>query len=409
MIRAIKFILLLNFLFCFSANAHYYSESFSTWEINNNEVSGNFSVLEIESTRILNIGKYRDLAVQDKLSETMVFKKYLEDHVIVLSKNKICPLKKPSEFTSQKEGFVNILMTFQCSSNTDIKIINNAFFNLIQSHVHIARVYDGKEILTEKALFFNDQTIEINPEQKELEFNFFKNFYNFLKSGMNHILNGFDHLIFIVGLLILINGIRNLLVVITGFTIGHSITLSLAALEIMSPNGILVESIIGFTIMFIGAEYLIQKTNKYFITNIFLTILITSLLILNIFTNNSFSTILLLGLLIFSLGYFFLHRSINKKNNLLIMITVLFGMIHGLGFGSYLVSTGINNSNIITALLGFNLGVEIGQIIFVLVILSIVWMLMQLRLNKIIELIKNFSFMLVTTMGFFWFIQRLII
>ena len=90
------------------------------------------------------------------------------------------------------------------------------------------------------------------------------------------------------------------------------------------------------------------------------------------------------------------------------MITVLFGMIHGLGFGSYLVSTGINNSNIITALLGFNLGVEIGQIIFVLVILSIVWMLMQLRLNKIIELIKNFSFMLVTTMGFFWFIQRLI-
>ena len=115
MIRAIKFILLLNFLFCFSANAHYYSESFSTWEINNNEVSGNFSVLEIESTRILNIGKYRDLAVQDKLSETMVFKKYLEDHVIVLSKNKICPLKKHSQFTSQKEGFENIFMTLQCS------------------------------------------------------------------------------------------------------------------------------------------------------------------------------------------------------------------------------------------------------------------------------------------------------
>ena len=60
----------------------------------------------------------------------------------------------------------------------------------------------------------------------------------------------------------------------------------------MSPDGILVESIIGFTIMFIGAEYLIQKTNKYFVTNIFLTILIASLLILNIFTNNSFSTII---------------------------------------------------------------------------------------------------------------------
>ena len=90
------------------------------------------------------------------------------------------------------------------------------------------------------------------------------------------------------------------------------------------------------------------------------------------------------------------------------MITVLFGLIHGLGFGSYLISTGINNNNMITALLGFNLGVEIGQIIFVLAILSIVWVLMKLRLNKIIEIIKNISFIFVTTMGFFWFIQRLV-
>ena len=408
MTRTIKFILLFSFLFCFSASAHYYSESFSTWKINNNEISGNFSVLEVESTRILNIEKYRDLAVKENLSEAMVFKKYLEDHVFVLSKNKICPLKKPFEFNLQKEAFVSILMNFQCSSNEDIKIINNAFFNLIQSHVHIGRVYDGKEILIEKALFFNDQTLEINPEQKELEFNFFKNFYNFLKSGINHILNGFDHLIFIVGLLILISGIRNLLIVITGFTIGHSITLSLAVLGIMSPNGILVESIIGFTIMFIGAEYLIKKTNRYFVTNSFLIILVTVLLTLNIFTKNNFSSTLLIGLLIFSLGYFSLHRSINKKNGLLVMITVLFGMIHGLGFGSYLISTGINSNNIITALLGFNLGVEIGQIIFVLAILSVIWILMQFKLNKIIDLIKNGSFVLVTSMGFFWFIQRLV-
>tara|TARA_Y100001960_G_scaffold183558_1_gene192352 strand:- start:176 stop:451 length:276 start_codon:yes stop_codon:yes gene_type:complete len=90
------------------------------------------------------------------------------------------------------------------------------------------------------------------------------------------------------------------------------------------------------------------------------------------------------------------------------MITVLFGLIHGLGFGSYLISTGINSNNMITALLGFNLGVEIGQIIFVLTILSIAWVLMKLRLNKIIEIIKNVSFIFVTTMGFFWFIQRLV-
>ena len=409
MVRVIKFVLLFIFSFCYYAQAHYYSESFSTWKIENKQVTGNFSVLEVESTRILNIEKFRDLAAQENLAEAMVFREYLEDHVYVVDKNEICQIQKPFELSSQKEGFINILMTFQCSSSTDIKIINNAFFNIIQSHVHIARVYDGKEILIEKALFFNDQTITINPDQKTLKFNFYETFYNFLKSGINHILNGFDHLIFIVGLLILVSGIRNLLVIITGFTIGHSITLSLATLGIMSPNGTLVESIIGFTIMFIGAEYLIQKTKTYSITNSFLTILILSLLILNIFAKNSIPPILLIGLLFFSLGYFFLHKSITEKSSLLIVITVLFGMIHGLGFGSYLLSTGINSNNIITSLLGFNLGVEIGQIIFVLTALAVIWMLTKLRFNKTIELIKNTAFIFVTTMGFFWFIQRLVI
>jgi len=133
------------------------------------------------------------------------------------------------------------------------------------------------------------------------------------------------------------------------------------------------------------------------------------LLILNIFTTKSISSILLIGLLLFTLGYFFLHKSIGKKNNLLIVITVLFGMVHGLGFGSYLLSTGINSNNMVTSLLGFNLGVEIGQIIFVLTALTIIWMLNKLRFTKIIELIRNTAFVFVTAMGFFWFIQRLVI
>ena len=84
-------------------------------------------------------------------------------------------------------------------------------------------------------------------------------------------------------------------------------------------------------------------------------------------------------------------------------------MIHGLGFGSYLLSTGINSNNIVTSLLGFNLGVEVGQIIFVFATLVIVWALKKIKLNNIIELIKNTAFIFVTTMGFFWFIQRLVI
>ena len=79
---------------------------------------------------------------------------------------------------------------------------------------------------------------------------------------------------------------------------------------------------------------------------------------------------------------------------------ILFGIAAGFSPGP---------NNIITSLLGFNLGVEIGQIIFVLIILAVIWMLTKLRFNKTIELVKNTAFIFVTTMGFFWFIQRLVI
>jgi hypothetical protein len=116
----------------------------------------------------------------------------------------------------------------------------------------------------------------------------------------------------------------------------------------------------------------------------------------------------MLGLLIFSIGYFALHRSLRRKDSLLIIITILFGLIHGFGFGSYLVTTGINSTNLVTALLGFNLGVEIGQILFVLCLLTIIAVFYQFGFLKIINFLKNSAFILVVSMGFFWFVQRLV-
>ena len=408
MIRVSNLSLFFFLFFYFPANAHYYSESFSKWDINHDQVSGNFNVLEIEATRVLQIEKYQELALQNNLSEKMVFKNYLDDHILVRSQGKNCTLIESSKFTSSKIGFLNIEMNFQCPSNKNIQIINNALFDLVQSHVHISRVYENNEILIEKALFYNDQTIVIENNKIDLEFQFFKNFYNFLKTGISHILNGFDHLLFIIGLLILTQSLRNLLLIITGFTIGHSTTLTLAALQIMVPNSILIESMIGFTIMFIGAEYLVQKTNKYLVVNAFFFLLIISLLISKIILNIDIPSFAMLGLLIFSIGYFALHRSLSRKDSLLIIITILFGLIHGFGFGSYLVTTGINSTNLVTALLGFNLGVEIGQILFVLCLLTIIAVFYQFGFLKIINFLKNSAFILVVSMGFFWFVQRLV-
>jgi len=154
--------------------------------------------------------------------------------------------------------------------------------------------------------------------------------------GKDHILdykNGYDHILFIVALcaLYLIRDWRKLLVLVTAFTIGHSITLALATLEIISVNQNLIEFLITLTI-FAAA-----------ISNIFRS------------TEISDRTTYI------NYGY-----------------ALFFGLIHGMGFSNYLRSILGKDRSIITQLFAFNLGLEVGQIIIVGVFLFMGFILVDL-------------------------------
>ena len=387
-------------------NAHYFSESFSKWNVVDNKVEANFSLLTLESTRIFQVENYQKIMFEENLSETDVFKIYLSQHLKVTSEGKSCSLVDEIKELNSQEGSLNLSLNFECPSNKEIKIINNALFNLVQSHIHIARIYIDNNLYTEKALFFNDQSIDLNEEKENNSFS--NSFYKFFSLGLDHILSGYDHLLFILGLLLLVTNLKRLLLVITGFTIGHSLTLSLSVINIIQVKSSLVEALIGYTIMFVGLEYLYKENNDHRLSMIFITTLSLLLLIFGNLINPNFPYFLILGILLFSLGYFYLLKNLNSENNLLSIITIIFGLIHGFGFGGFLLGSKISSENIFSGLLGFNLGVEVGQIIFVLLILLIYKLLMTLKITKIIEVMKNLSFFAVVFFGFFFFIQRLI-
>ena len=387
-------------------NAHYFSESFSKWNVVDNKVEANFSLLTLESTRIFQVENYQKIMFEENLSETDVFKIYLSQHLKVTSEGKNCSLVDEIKELNSQEGSLNLSLNFECPSNKEIKIINNALFNLVQSHIHIARIYIDNNLYTEKALFFNDQSIDLNEEKENNSFS--NSFYKFFSLGLDHILSGYDHLLFILGLLLLVTNLKRLLLVITGFTIGHSLTLSLSVINIIQVKSSLVEALIGYTIMFVGLEYLYKENNDHRVSMIFITTLSLLLLIFGNLINPNFPYFLILGILLFSLGYFYLLKNLNSENNLLSIITIIFGLIHGFGFGGFLLGSKISSENIFSGLLGFNLGVEVGQIIFVLLILLIYKLLMTLKITKIIEVMKNLSFFVVVFFGFFFFIQRLI-
>lgn len=176
--------------------------------------------------------------------------------------------------------------------------------------------------------------------------------------GIEHILSGFDHLLFVLALLLIVSGTRRLLMTITAFTIAHSITLAAATLGLLWLPAAPVEATIALSILFLASE--LVKVNRG-------------------------------------------QPSLTASYPWLVAFT--FGLLHGLGFAGALADVGLPQHEIPLALLMFNVGVELGQVLFVVVILASVFVLQKLRKNW-----PAWSRQLpaygIGTMAAFWFVQR---
>lgn len=159
-------------------------------------------------------------------------------------------------------------------------------------------------------------------------------FSTYLQLGFDHILdvNGYDHILFIVALCAVYsaNQWRNVLILVTAFTIGHSLTLALSALNIVVFKAEIIEFLIP------------------------LTILLTAL--------------------------FNVYKKDGQNNKIMINygLALFFGLIHGLGFSNYFKALLGREESIIAPLLAFNIGVELGQIVIVLITMIIGYVFLQL-------------------------------
>ena len=145
---------------------------------------------------------------------------------------------------------------------------------------------------------------------------------SYTRLGIEHILFGVDHLLFVAALVVLVRGPKQLIFTITSFTLAHSITLALATLGLLSVPGPPVEAGISLSIVFVAMEILHREQG---------------------------------------------HPSLASARPWLVSFS--FGLLHGLGFASALAEVGLPKNSIPLALLFFNVGVEIGQLIFVSLLL----------------------------------------
>tara|TARA_B100000579_G_scaffold299304_1_gene249334 strand:+ start:2606 stop:3796 length:1191 start_codon:yes stop_codon:yes gene_type:complete len=311
--------------------------------------------------------------------------------------------KRPFLKNSSSTGYITLFWSEECSSK-EVEINLDLFFNNDPTHTHIATFVIDSEAFPEKVFTSSVRNWKETDKQVK-EIPLFQSFEDYLSLGFKHILSGFDHLAFLLALILLKLPLKKLILVITGFTVGHSITLAFGALGMLKPSSQLVEAFIGYSILIIALESIASITNlhKLYSRSLFyLSLLFIGSLI---FLGYQKYFIGVAGISLFSFCYLSLNSE-NKDFSLTILVTALFGLIHGFGFAGNLSSLGLMEGRLIPAILGFNLGVEIGQILIIFALLLVFF--------YIDKFIKNYSDTFrvfvgsgLASTGTFWFFERL--
>jgi hydrogenase/urease accessory protein HupE len=172
----------------------------------------------------------------------------------------------------------------------------------------------------------------------------------FLELGVVHIFTGYDHLLFLFGLLLAATSVLDAVKIVTAFTLAHSITLALAALGVVTPPNRVVEAGIALSIVYVAVENLV-------------------------FTNHAWRWV----------------------------VSLCFGLVHGFGFANVLHQMDLTRSSLVSALLSFNLGVELGQLAIVLLLLPL---LGRLRRSNHFPLMVRVASVLILVQGLRWFYER---
>lgn len=262
------------------------------------------------------------------------------------------PLPLPLEGVTRwadSENFPYVQTTFSADLPTrhslwslQVKVITD----LYRDHRTVARI--ERPDFSEDFLFQHGNTYVARPAPAS----FLETASAFIAFGIEHIFLGYDHIVFLFGLLLAGQGFRQLVAVVSSFTLAHSITLSVAALGLLAPVPWTIEAAIALSVAYVGIENLFIKDTR--------------------------------------------HRW---------KLTFVFGLIHGFGFANVLREMHLPSDAMVTGLFTFNLGVEIGQIIIV----GLMWPLLRvLERQTYRPLVVRVTSVAIAAVGLFWFFERVV-
>ncbi len=392
--HAASAVLVLVFAFVAPALAHTKSESHSVWEIAGGQVHLEFSIPLVESARLAHAGEQQpsNAAVLD----------YLHSRLGAASAGKACAIAHEHAMAATSQ-FRRFEFEFACPGKDDIALRSSAFFDLVPSHVTFAQIktMDGEFI--EQMFTAERREVRAAPGDAAMRD---AGFLDYIRLGMEHIFTGPDHMSFMLGLVLISRRLRNLVFVVTGFTLGHSVTLALAVTGALRPHPEFIDALVGLTIAMIGAENIAVATRRSRFVAAAIGLPLLAMAAASLLHIGLMPPLLLVGSALLCANYLLMSGHMGDAGRLRLVVTLVFGLIHGFGFASTLLEMQLPPDKLAQILVGFNIGVEIAQLMLVLGLVGLAALLVRARLALPRRVLIDGAGSALVGLGTFWFVSR---
>jgi len=398
-VRRAALALLLAALAALPAAGHTRSVSYSSWQLDASGATVEVRISLLELSRlafdpVLDVGTAGPAA------------QYLADHLSLRAGDSRCAPVEPPAAQPAPKGWAHFRWKIACAASGPRSLESSVLLEAAPSHLHFARVAgDGltvrERVLTEAEPEWALETAAAGPPAAAGT-----TLAGYVGLGILHITTGWDHLAFLFALLLLARRLREVAVLVTAFTAAHSVTLALAVLGLVRPNGAAIEALIGYSIALVAAENAWLLAGGGIAVPAGVAIATALLALAAALGAGSVGPLVLAGLALFASCHFALLARVAHPARLRAAVAFVFGLVHGFGFAGVLAEMDLPTARLAPALFGFNVGVELGQLAAVALAWPALAAIARASPQRWAPRMVEGGSAAVCGLGLFWFVTR---
>lgn len=367
------------------ADAHLRSESTSAWRIGQDAA---------EAVVAISAAVARPLLLPGEPPERLaaIVARHVAGHLELYRGDRRCVAATPTPLESEP-GFVRVTLRFHCPGGGEYAIESRLLVEVTGRHLHVASVRFADGHLVERLLD--------GPSRQAIDPASPRSIGAWLRAGVLHIATGADHLAFLVALLLAAGTRRRIVWAVTGFTAGHALSLGLAACEVVRPPGPLIESLVGFTVALTAARALAVRGELGHGSPRIALALGAAVVAMVVQAPSR----LLVGLGAIAVATLASAARADDGRGVA-AASGGFGLIHGFAVAGALADEPLPVDRLLPALAAFNLGVEFGQLAFVMALLVLAALCTRLSPAFTATSARRALASALLALGTYWFVTR---